>query len=143
MVNIKSMAGTFTLVYKEEKLSKEYYGHPDFYALIEELKDIHSRKNHDYAGDDPLSNFRMSEKMGVPAWKGILIRLSDKFSRLCSFAKKEEYKVKDENIEDTLKDMAIYSILCILLYRERDHSEDIMQEYIEQVKGIKDIPPNV
>ena len=98
-------------------MKKKYYGHPDFYKLIDELKDIHSIKNHDYAGDDPLSNFMMCEKMGIPAWKGVLVRLSDKFSRLCSFARKEELKVKDENIEDTLKDMAIYAVICILLYR--------------------------
>jgi len=100
-------------------MKKKYYGHPDFYKLIDELKDIHSVKNHDYAGDDPLSNFMICEKMGIPAWKGVLIRISDKFSRLCSFARKQELKVKDENIEDTLKDMAIYALICIILYRER------------------------
>ena len=98
----------------------KYFGHPLFYELLDELKEIHSRKNHDYAGEgDPLKNFRMSENMGIPAWKGCLIRISDKFSRLCSFAKKEKYEVKDESIEDTLMDLAIYSIIDIILYRER------------------------
>ena len=105
---------------------KEYYGHSDFYKLIDELKEIHSLKNHDYAGvEDPLKNFRMCEDIGVPSWKGCLIRISDKFSRLCSFAKKEEYKVKDENIEDTLKDLAIYALICIILYRERLNKKPI------------------
>jgi len=99
---------------------KEYHGHPDFYKLIDEIREIHSNKNHDYSGGgDPFRNFKLSENMNVPAWKGCLIRISDKFSRLCSFAKKEEFKVKDENIEDTLKDMAVYSLICIILYRER------------------------
>lgn len=98
---------------------KKYWGHKDFYKLIDELKEIHSRKNHDYAGvEDPLKNFRISENMGIPAWKACLVRISDKFSRLCSFAKQDELKVKDENIEDTLKDMAIYAIIDIILYRE-------------------------
>ena len=101
-------------------MKKNYSGHPEFYKLLDELKEIHSNKNHDYSGEgDPFKNFKMSENMGVPAWKGCLIRISDKFSRLCSFAKREEYKVKDENIEDTLKDLAIYALICIILYRER------------------------
>ena len=98
---------------------KNYYGHSDFYKLLDELKEIHSNKNHHYSGEgDPFKNFKLSENMGLPAWKGCLIRISDKFSRLCSFAKKEEYKVKDENIEDTLLDLAIYSLIDIILYRE-------------------------
>ena len=99
---------------------KKYHGHPDFYKLLDEIKEIHSNKNHDYSGEgDPFRNFKLSENMGVPSWKGCLIRISDKFSRLCSFANKEEYKVKDENIEDTLKDLAVYALICIILYRER------------------------
>ena len=101
-------------------MKNKYHGHPDFYKLIDEIREIHSNKNHDYSGEgDPFRNFKLSENMGVPSWKGCLIRISDKFSRLCSFAKKEEFKVKDENIADTLKDMAVYSLICIILYRER------------------------
>ena len=101
-------------------MKNKYHGHPDFYKLLDEIREIHSNKNHDYSGEgDPFRNFKLSENMNVPAWKGCLIRISDKFSRLCSFAKKEEFKVKDENIEDTLKDMAVYSLICIILYRER------------------------
>lgn len=104
---------------KEEK-TKKYYGHPDFYKIIDELKEIHSNKNHDYAGkSDPFKNFRLSELIGIPAWKGCLIRISDKFARLCNFAKSGELKVKDESVEDTFKDMAIYSIIGLILYRER------------------------
>ena len=61
--------------------------------------------------------------MGIPAWKGCLVRLSDKFSRLCSFAKKEQYEVKDESIEDTLKDLAVYALIAVILYRERIKKE--------------------
>jgi hypothetical protein len=99
---------------------KEYYGHKDFYKLLDKMRDIHSAKNHDYAGvDDPLRNFRISENMGIPAWKAVLVRISDKFSRLCSFAKQNELKVKDENVEDTLIDMAVYSLICVILYRNK------------------------
>ena len=98
----------------------KYYGHPDFYKLLEEIKQIHSNKNHDYSGEgDPFKNFKLCENMNIPAWKGCLIRISDKFSRLCSFATKEKLEVKDESMEDTLKDLAVYALICIILYRER------------------------
>jgi hypothetical protein len=114
---------------------KKYYGHPDFYKLIEELKEIHSSKNHDYAGEgDPFRNFKLSENIGIPAWKGCLIRISDKFSRLCSFANKEEFKVKDESVEDTLKDLAVYSLICLILYKERlsDKKKDEIDFFVDQ-----------
>ena len=107
------------------KEEMEYFGHPQFYELLEEMKRIHSKKNHDYAGtENPFKNFRISEDIGIPAWKGCLIRMSDKFSRICNFAKKEQYKVKDENIEDTLMDLAIYALIDIILYRERKKEGD-------------------
>ena len=107
---------------------KKFYGHPGFYELIEDIKEIHSNKNKDYAGDNPLSNFMMCERMGIPAWKGVLIRISDKFSRLCSFANTEEFKVKDESVEDTLKDLAVYSLICLILYREKLLSDKVKDD---------------
>lgn len=102
---------------------KKFYGHPDFYKLLEELKEIHSRKNHDYAGKDPLSNLKMSETFGIPAWKGTLIRMSDKFARIVQLANKGENLVKDESIIDTLKDLSVYSLLCIILYKESKNAK--------------------
>ena len=99
--------------------NKGRYGHPEFYQLLDRMAETHSRKNMDYSGQDPLANLKMSESMGIPAWTGCLVRMSDKFSRLCSFAKKEKYEVRDESVEDTLIDLAVYSLLCVILYREQ------------------------
>lgn len=97
----------------------EYHGHPMFYEVLEELAELHSRKNHDYAGDyDPLRNLRQCEEMGIPAWKGVAVRMTDKMDRIKSFCKKEEYMVNDEGIKDTFRDMAVYSILALILYDE-------------------------
>jgi hypothetical protein len=63
---------------------------------------------------------------GIPAWKGCAIRIGDKFSRLMSFVKQEELKVKDESIRDTLIDMANYAIICAILYdetKEKDNND--------------------
>ena len=94
-------------------------GHPEFYKLIEEIVALHDAKNHDYSADeDPLENFKLCEKMDIPAWKGTLVRIADKYSRIVNFARKGNLEVMDESIEDTLKDLAVYSLLTIILYRE-------------------------
>lgn len=94
------------------------YGHPMFYEILDELRDLHSRKNHDYAGDDPLSNLEMCERGGIAGWKGVVVRLTDKISRLLNFSKKGEFQVKNESVEDTFRDTAIYAILGLILFRE-------------------------
>ena len=96
------------------------HGIPGFYELLNTMADIHSAKNHDYAGEDPLSNFTTCEKLGILAWKGCLVRMTDKYCRLANFAKSNEMHVSDENFEDTLVDLANYSIICVLLYRRNN-----------------------
>lgn len=87
-------------------------GHPKFYKLLEEIADLHSRKSSDYGSEDPLSNLR---EFG---WKGVVVRLGDKWHRIKGFAKKEKFEVKDESLKDTLMDNAVYSLLAIILYEE-------------------------
>jgi hypothetical protein len=95
------------------------FGHPEFYKLLEQMAALHSRKNHDYAGTkDPLRNLKASERMGIAPAIGVLVRLQDKMSRLESFAQQGELLVKDESVEDTLMDLAVYSLLSIILRRE-------------------------
>jgi hypothetical protein len=95
------------------------FGHPEFYKLLEQMADLHSRKNHDYAGTkDPLRNLKASERMNVTPFKGVMIRLQDKWSRLEQFMVTDELLVKDESVEDTLMDNAVYSLLAIILRRE-------------------------
>jgi len=92
---------------------------PKFKKLLDQLLDIHERKNADYATSaDPLSNFRECEAFGIPAWKGCLVRMSDKWSRLKQLASLREPAVKEESILDTLMDLSCYSLICILLLRE-------------------------
>lgn len=115
---------------KKERILKEFkeiwtYGHKDFYDLLIKMAEIHEIKNKGYGIGNPLGNFMESERLGVPAWKGCLVRITDKYSRLCNLAKKiddPEYKdaIKMENLEDTLIDLANYSILCIILLNERN-----------------------
>jgi len=98
----------------------ELKGHPRFYEIIEEMKRIHSAKNQDYAKEsDPLDNLKQCEKIGIPAHIGCFIRMQDKFSRLTNLFSGKEAQVKDESINDTLTDLAVYSVLCRVLLEER------------------------
>ena len=93
--------------------------------IFDELKELHIAKDADYAGGEPLSNFRNCEKFGIPAWKGCLVRMSDKWSRLVSLVGKEgKHAVVGESIEDTLQDLAVYSIIALALLRGEQHPVD-------------------
>lgn len=91
----------------------------DFITLLDKQKEIALKKNSDYAGErDFLGNFKMAEALGIKPSTGIAIRLSDKWSRVCQLIQKDKPAVKDESLEDTLLDMANYSILMILCLKE-------------------------
>lgn len=82
----------------------------------EKLMKITSAKNADYTNgsvkDDAFANFKQVEALSICSVEtGFLARMTDKLSRINSYIKKGELKVKDEGIEDTLLDLANYSIL--------------------------------
>lgn len=76
---------------------------------------IMTRKNADYANPedsgDPFANFRICEAVGLTtAEVGIMVRLTDKFSRLSTLLKKDP-QVVEESFEDTVIDSINYLIL--------------------------------
>lgn len=78
------------------------------------------RKNADYAKEaDPFNNFRLVEAMGVcDVQTGIMVRLSDKFSRMGNLLKEGAVaQVKDEAVDDTIRDSINY-LAILLAYRE-------------------------
>lgn len=90
---------------------------PAFLALLDEIKELHDKKNHDYAADaDPLSNLRRCEALGVPAFKGVLVRLTDKWSRIEQLSNGKA--PKNESLRDSLIDNAVYSLLAVVLLDE-------------------------
>jgi len=96
-----------------------------FYDLLQEMRTLHDKKRHDYAQEaDPFANFRLSELGGIDAWKGIAVRLGDKYSRLMSFIQKGELKYNDESIKDTLMDNAVYSLIALILYEESQENKE-------------------
>jgi hypothetical protein len=81
-------------------------------------------KNKDYAGNNPndyaFANFKMSEHLGVCSIEqGLVVRMSDKLSRLATFVKKGELAVKDESVLDTCQDLANYSVILAAVVKSK------------------------
>jgi hypothetical protein len=104
--------------------SPKRYGHPRFYEMLDTMAELHSRKNHDYAGtSDPLKNLRACKRLELDPFLGVMVRLQDKWSRLEEFVKSGTLMVKSESVKDTLIDNAVYSILAIILYEEQEKAD--------------------
>jgi hypothetical protein len=98
-------------------------GSAEFHEELKALGTLHDKKQQDYGTDgDPFANVRAAEDFGVPAWLGCLIRMNDKMTRLKNFAKKRE--LANESVEDSLRDLAVYSLIALLLYREEKPTEE-------------------
>jgi hypothetical protein len=65
-----------------------------------------------------MGNLRKCEDAGIDAWRGCLVRIGDKMSRLENFLKEKEYLVISEKAEDTVVDLANYAILMSCLIEE-------------------------
>jgi hypothetical protein len=88
--------------------------------LLDTLRELHLSKSSDYgcpSGTDPLANIRNGAKfVGIPAFKAAMVRLSDKVTRLKTY--NATGKLHFEGVEDTLLDLASYSLLALVLFRE-------------------------
>ena len=98
-----------------------------FYEILETIKNLHDAKKHDYGNSDVFANFRLSELAGISPWKGSVVRMGDKYARISNFIKKGDFKFKEESIKDTLMDMAIYSLITIVLYEEEMFNTHVKQ----------------
>ena len=109
-----------------------------FYELLNTIKNLHDAKKHDYgAKEDIFANFRLSALTGKSPWKGSVVRMGDKYSRICSFIKNGDFKFKEENIKDTLLDMAIYSLITIVLY-EQEMFDSHMKQFQDNMEKQND-----
>lgn len=93
-------------------------GSREFMDVLDELKDLHLRKTLDYGIDeDALNNIRSSaDVVNMPAWAGCVLRMMDKMHRLKAFFRRGT--VEFDGVEDTLKDIACYAAIALVLHRE-------------------------
>lgn len=79
-------------------------------AVYKRCVETAEKKNADYSGhaDNAFRNFTYVELMGIAsAEAGIMVRLSDKFSRMSNLLKSDP-KVVEEKLEDTIEDAINY-----------------------------------
>ena len=111
-------------------------GHPQFHALLDQMKATHIAKSAGYAGaenPDPFANFRGSENVGVPAFLGAWIRKGDKHSREASLIRNPDNDRIGESLTDTLIDDASYCLITLILFNE--HRERNMR-FLELLRDL-------
>lgn len=89
----------------------------EFHELLKSMGEMHDRKQADYGrDDDPFANVRASEDFGIEPWIGCMMRANDKMRRLQTAA--QGSTLKNEGVEDSLLDLAVYAVIALVLYRE-------------------------
>lgn len=96
----------------------------DFSSVVEEMKDLHARKNHDY-GDAFAKSF---DEFGLVS---AVVRMSDKMERLKSLCMKDALVA--ESVRDTLVDLACYAVMTVVELDARkgdgfDFEKDILNK---------------
>ena len=86
-----------------------------FASIVKEMTELYAKKNHDYGN----SFDEGCDKIGTGYPLG---RLLDKMNRLIACMGKEDEMQINESIEDTLKDLACYSVMT-LSYLKRKKSK--------------------
>jgi hypothetical protein len=92
----------------------------EFKKITDKMFEITTLKNKDYSdGENAFRNFMQCESLGIcSAEKGILVRMSDKMSRIANLLERDAF-VTNEKIEDTLIDLSVYSIILSIYLKEK------------------------
>ena len=78
-----------------------------FKEITDEMNALYERKNHDY-GNSFSETLR---KLGIIS---AATRMLDKMNRIVSLVTKDQQKVNDESLRDTLIDIANYAVMTIM-----------------------------
>jgi len=86
----------------------------DISDVITELAEMRKAKGHDYSGasDDNLDNYRDG------GWQYVWYRLGEKYRRVKNIIELGERAVKDETVEETLKDNVNLALYALIMYRQ-------------------------
>ncbi len=87
-----------------------------FKEITDDMYNTYLAKNHDYGN----SVHKTYQEFGLTSF---LVRLSDKLNRLITL-NSTNAKVLDEKMEDTLKDLANYSILALIELKRENRKEE-------------------
>ena len=100
-------------------------GHPRFYAEVLNCLELYGRKSRGYSNQtDPNYNFRSSTKFGVEPWRGVVVRINDKMSRISTLADTPLAAEERDAIIEQLQDITNYAVIAITLMRPFDNGSD-------------------
>lgn len=100
------------------------HGSPEFYGLLKEMAELHSRKSYDYASNEnPYGNYHFAGLLASlfahsHQDAGFIGRLGEKFYRLANLEKSGKTP-SNESIEDTEKDICVIVVLWMADRRAR------------------------
>lgn len=119
------------IIYEDEVKPKEkQYGHPRFHELLDEIRQLHSEKNFDYAeggSQGALGNFHRISAIAKlypesPAWgtaTGValtyMLKQLDAALMMLTTGKKSK---TGEPIGSRLRDIAIYALIAMIIEEE-------------------------
>lgn len=105
--------------------------------LLDDMHDLYIKKNRDY-GSSVTDTY---EKFGLTSF---LVRLSDKLNRVTNLTlNNKDNLVKDEKIQDTLMDLANYSILALIeMKMEEDQLCSVAKSEEETIEDYRKNNPN-
>lgn len=99
------------------------HGSPEFYRLLEEMRELHDKKSHDYATDsNPYGNYNFAGLVAnlfshSPHDAGFAGRLAEKVYRL-SVLEGGRKTPLNESIDDTERDIAVIAVLWMAARRD-------------------------
>lgn len=100
----------------------------DIWAMFEELKVLAIKKNHDYGS----SVFRPPVlPPGLPIESSILVRLSDKVSRMQTLLANPNTALVAESLSDTMKDMGTYAFLYVIAQKRQSRDLQVWKKVVE------------
>lgn len=92
---------------KTNNIMKELNNVEQFKQIAKEISELYEKKNTAYSN----SFGDTYKKLGIIS---AVTRISDKYNRLCNLATNPNIDSLGESIEDTLKDLAAYSIMTLI-----------------------------
>lgn len=100
-------------------MTRRRAGDERLHELLDQIGDLHDLKQEDYGTDtDPFANVRSASDWGIKPWVGCLNRAGDKFKRLQKAARGGT--LSNEGVEDSMMDLAVYTLIALVLYREEN-----------------------
>jgi hypothetical protein len=110
--NKKVKANKILNNFDEHNTPEMVYREHIYDSILQNMKNTYIAKNHDY-GNSVSETF---DKYGLTSF---LVRMEDKMNRLYTLNKIDDAAVRGEKIEDTLLDLANYSVLALLEIKYR------------------------